>query len=78
MERSHQSIRTHDDGPLGKLIVALADPLEVVSGRVGLSDGPGSEVHDLVAIVAVSKETTRGQERGSRDGGDTGTNVMSV
>lgn len=50
MKRSHQAVWTHDDGPFRQLVIVLLDSFEIVSGRVGLSDGPGREVHDLVPI----------------------------
>lgn len=73
MKRSHQSIRTHDDGTFGKLVVSLTDSLEVVSSRIRLTDGSRGEVHDLVTVVAVgktrravSKGLPRRKKRGSR------------
>jgi hypothetical protein len=52
MKRGHQPVRTHDDRSFRKLIVALANRLEVVSCRVGLADSSRRQIHDLVAIVA--------------------------
>jgi hypothetical protein len=52
MQGRHQTIWTHDDRSFRELITALTDALEIVSGRIGLTDGSRGEVHDLVAVVA--------------------------
>lgn len=52
MQRSHQPIGTHDDGTLWELIIVLLDPLQIISCRVGLANGPRGQVHDLVPISA--------------------------
>lgn len=50
MKRYHQSVRTHDDGTFGELVIVLLHSFQVVSRRVRLTDGTGREVHDLVPI----------------------------
>jgi hypothetical protein len=52
MERGHESVRTHDDRALWKLVVVLIDASQIVSGRVCLTNRSRREVHDLVPVAA--------------------------
>lgn len=52
MQRSHETIRTHDDGSFGELEAVLGDALEVLAGRVRLTDGTGGQVHHLVPVAS--------------------------
>ena len=50
VQRRQQSVRTHYDRTFWQLIVILLDTLEVVARRVGLTNGTGGEVQNLVPI----------------------------
>ena len=52
METRHEPVRTHDHRSLGQPIVPLDNALQVFPRRIRLPDRPGSEVQDLVPIVA--------------------------
>lgn len=52
MERSHETIRAHDDRTLWQLIAVLRDALEVLSRRVGLPNGSRGQVEHLVAVAS--------------------------
>jgi hypothetical protein len=50
MQGGYEPVRTHDDWSLRQNVIVLLDPLQIFPGRISLSDGSGSEIHDLVSI----------------------------
>ena len=50
-ESMNKRVRIKKERSLGQTDVSLLQRLEVVLGDGGLADGPGTEVHDLVAVV---------------------------
>jgi hypothetical protein len=51
MQTRHQAVRTHDDRPLWQPILSLIDTLQILPGRVRLSNSSGREVQNLVPVI---------------------------
>ena len=52
MKGGHESIRTHDDRALWKLVIVLINASQIVPSRVCLTNRSRREVHDLVPVAA--------------------------
>lgn len=51
MEGTQQTSRVEEKRPIGEGQVALTDRAEVFSGDVGLTNSPGRQVQDAIAVV---------------------------